>query len=75
MKRVGFRELKQKTLALLQRVQAGESLVITVEGKPAAALVKISRDLLDAEHWGWLKLSEGSVSFWENPEDEAWNDA
>lgn len=79
MRLVGVRELKQGTRALLRRVQAGEKVVITVHGKPAAALVRIPPNGLEAfllsDHLGWLRLSESTFSFWDNPQDEEWNDA
>jgi prevent-host-death family protein len=36
---VATRELRNKTADLLKRVEAGESMVITVRGKPVADLV------------------------------------
>ncbi len=79
MRLVGVRELKLKTQSLLRSVQAGEKVVVTVHGKPAAALVRLPPGGLEAfllsDHFGWLKLSESSLTFWDNPRDEAWNDA
>jgi len=39
MVEVATRELRNKTADLLKRVEAGESMVITVRGKPVADLV------------------------------------
>jgi prevent-host-death family protein len=79
MKIVGVRELKQRTRALIAKANRGEKIVITIHGKPAAALVRLPRNGLEgfllADHLGWLKLSETSLSFWDNAEDEAWNEA
>jgi prevent-host-death family protein len=41
MERIPVRELNQHTSAVLARVVGGESLEITVSGKPAALLVPI----------------------------------
>jgi len=45
---VATRELRNKTADLLRRVEAGESMVITVRGKPVANLVP---HRLDAPRW------------------------
>ncbi len=37
----GTRELRNNTRALLARVEAGETVTITVDGRPAAALVPL----------------------------------
>lgn len=39
MSDVASRELRNDTAGVLRRVQAGEEIVITVDGKPAARLV------------------------------------
>jgi len=39
---VASRDLRNHTADLLRRVEAGEEIVITVRGKPAAALVPVS---------------------------------
>jgi len=41
---VATRELRNKTADLLKRVEAGESMVITVRGKPVADLVPHRND-------------------------------
>jgi prevent-host-death family protein len=38
---VGLRDLRQNASALVRRVEAGESVVVTVSGRPAARLVPI----------------------------------
>lgn len=43
MPEVASRELRNNTRALLERVEAGESVTITVDGRPVALLEPISR--------------------------------
>ncbi len=40
---VGARQLRNSTRELLARVEAGETVTITVDGRPAAALVPLPR--------------------------------
>lgn len=40
---VGSRELRNNTRALLERVEAGESITITVAGRPVAVLEPVDR--------------------------------
>ena len=40
---VGTRELRNNTRRLLERVEAGEQITITVDGRPVALLVPIER--------------------------------
>ena len=40
-------ELKNKTNELLRRVRKGEAVIITLRGKPAAALTPLSEDDLE----------------------------
>jgi prevent-host-death family protein len=40
---IGSRELRNNTRALLDRVEAGESITITVAGRPVAMLEPINR--------------------------------
>ncbi|MDP8911412.1 MAG: type II toxin-antitoxin system prevent-host-death family antitoxin [Actinomycetota bacterium] len=40
---VGSRELRNNTRALLHRVEAGESITITVAGRPVAVLQPVGR--------------------------------
>lgn len=44
---VASRELRNNTRALLDRVEAGESVTITVDGRPAAVLEPVAR----RPHW------------------------
>lgn len=43
MTAVASRELRNNTRALLDRVDAGETVTITVDGRPVAALVPVVR--------------------------------
>ena len=43
MAEVASRELRNRTRSLLDRVEAGESLTITVDGRPVAILRSIGR--------------------------------
>jgi prevent-host-death family protein len=43
MSEVASRELRNNTRALLNRVQAGEAVTITVEGRPVAVLQPVGR--------------------------------
>lgn len=43
MRAVASRELRNSTRSLLNRVAAGETLTITVDGRPAAVLAPIGR--------------------------------
>lgn len=43
MSRVASRELRNNTRALLDRVEAGESVTITVEGRAVAVLAPVAR--------------------------------
>lgn len=43
MSNVASRELRNSTRSLLDRVEAGETLTITVDGRPAAVLAPIGR--------------------------------
>ena len=43
MSEVASRELRNNTRALLDRVEAGESVTITVDGRPVAVLEPIAR--------------------------------
>lgn len=42
--KVATRELRNDTAGVLRRVQAGEEIVITVNGEPVAALVPIAHE-------------------------------
>ena len=43
MSQVASRELRNQTRALLDRVQAGETITITVDGRPVALLSPVGR--------------------------------
>jgi prevent-host-death family protein len=43
MSEVASRELRNSTRSLLERVESGETLTITVDGRPAAVLAPIGR--------------------------------
>jgi prevent-host-death family protein len=47
MPEVASRELRNRTRSVLDRVAAGESVTITVDGRPAAVLQPIGR----RQHW------------------------
>ena len=42
MESVGVRELRQNASKVIRRVEAGEEIEVTVQGRPAARLVPIS---------------------------------
>lgn len=44
---VGIRELKQNASAVIRRVRAGESVVVTDRGEPVATISPIRRSRLD----------------------------
>lgn len=44
---VGVRELRQQTSAILRRVTAGESLVVTEHGHPVARIVPLRTSVLE----------------------------
>lgn len=39
--RVGLRELRQNASGVVRRIEAGESVLVTVNGRPAARLVPV----------------------------------
>jgi prevent-host-death family protein len=82
MRRVGARELKQHTGAVISRLQQGERLLLTHRGNPIAVIAPLDQaavtDLLEreaarVETAGWLQASEGAFDFWDNPEDAVWD--
>jgi prevent-host-death family protein len=82
MRRVGARELKQHTGAVIERVQRGERLLLTHRGSPIAIITPIDQDAFDellnreaadTESLAWLKASETTFAFWENAEDAMWD--
>jgi prevent-host-death family protein len=82
MKRVGARELKQHTGAVIERVQRGERLLLTHRGSPIAIITPIDRaafeellerEAADAESLAWLRAGEAAFAFWDNAEDAVWD--
>ncbi len=83
MHRVGARELKQRTGAVIARVQKGDRVLITLRGTPIAVIAPIDQEAVEeaigreaqrAEALGWLELSQSAFDFWENEEDAVWDD-
>lgn len=62
---VGLRELRQNASELVRRAEAGEELLITVSGRPAAALVPVPS-------LQWRKGSEIADIFRPDVDAEAW---
>jgi prevent-host-death family protein len=63
---LGLRELRQHASDLVRRAQAGEELVITVSGRPAAMLGPVPRDT-------WRTYDEIAELFG-TPTDTRWED-
>ncbi len=61
---VGLREMRQEASDLVRRVEAGEEIVVTVSGRPAAMLVPIRR-------MRWRNGQDVGYVF-DNPADLAW---
>jgi prevent-host-death family protein len=66
---VASRELRNNTAGLLRRVEAGESVVITLRGKPVADLVphaasRRRRFLTPSEVMAIRRSSEADPTFW-----------
>ncbi len=64
MAEVASRELRNQTRALLDRVEAGESLTITVDGRPVAMLQPLgrrSRWLSRREFWATVVASQADA--------------
>jgi prevent-host-death family protein len=62
MERVGVRELRQQASAILRRVAAGETFVVTDRGRPVALLVPRSpTGLAKLEQEGVLRPAEGDL--------------
>ena len=61
---VGLREMRQQASELVRRVEAGEEIVVTVAGRPAARLVPV-------RPMRWRKGREIRQIF-ETPTDPAW---
>lgn len=54
MARIGVRELRNDVSAILRRVEAGERLTITVNGRPVAELVPVD-DRPTFRSWEWFE--------------------
>lgn len=63
--RVGLREMRQQASELVRRVEAGEEIVVTVAGRPAARLVPVRR-------MRWRKGRE-IRQLLESPTDPSWS--
>lgn len=61
---IGLREMRQSASEIVRRVEAGEELVVTVSGRPAARLVPIRR-------MRWRNAQEIGYIF-SAPTDPAW---
>jgi len=61
---VGLRELRQQASELVRRAEAGESITVTVSGRPAARLVPADRN-------NWRRFSEVAELF-AGPADADW---
>ena len=62
MDRVGVRQLQQNAAITVERVRLGESIEVTVRGRPVAKLVPVIGGLLDQlEASGRLKRGKGDL--------------
>lgn len=62
MDRVGVRELRRDTSAILRRVAAGEAVEVTDRGRPVALLVKAMPDGLERlEAEGMIRRGAGDL--------------
>jgi prevent-host-death family protein len=64
---VGLRELRQHASELVRRAEAGESVTITVSGRPAAVLGPVNRRT-------WRSWDEIATLFTHRGADEGWAD-
>jgi prevent-host-death family protein len=83
MQRVGARELKQHTGAVIARLQRGERLLLTLRGTPIAVLAPLDGTAVEAalnqeadraDALGWLALSQSALAFWDNEDDAVWDE-
>ena len=62
MGRIGVRQLQQNAATAVERVRLGESIEVTVRGRPVAKLVPVGGTLLDQlEASGRLKRGKGDL--------------
>jgi prevent-host-death family protein len=61
---VGLRELRQQASDLVRRAEAGEDVIVTVSGRPAARLVPADRNT-------WRRFADLAELF-AGPADAAW---
>ncbi len=61
---VGLREMRQEASELVRRVQAGEEILVTISGRPAARLVPVGRSR-------WRNVREVGYLF-DEPTDPSW---
>ncbi len=62
MESIGVRELQQNAAATVERVRLGETVEVTVRGRPVARLVPLRGTLLDRlEASGKLKRGRGDL--------------
>jgi prevent-host-death family protein len=64
---VGLRELRQNASGLVRRAEAGETLTITVSGRPAAVLGPVDRRQ-------WRTAEEIAGLFAQDGADRGWNE-
>lgn len=62
---VGLRELRQHASDLVRRVGAGETIVVTVSGRPAARMVPVERR-------SWLRWDDVRTVFSADRAAEGW---
>ena len=62
MDSIGVRQLQQNAATTVERVRLGESIEVTVRGRPVARLVPVAGSLLDQlEAAGRLKRGKGDL--------------
>jgi len=62
--RVGLRELRQRASEIVRRVEEGQEMTVTVQGRPAIRLVPITRSR-------WRPMHDVRDVFASTPEDVA----
>jgi prevent-host-death family protein len=63
---VGLRELRQRASEIVRKVEDGEEMTVTVQGRPAIRLVPVTRSR-------WRRMNEVRDVFAGSPEDaSAW---